>query len=174
MAIYQLGGRVPDIDPEAWVHEQATVIGLVTLAAHASVWPHATLRGDTEPLVIGEGTNIQDGSVLHTDPGQPLRLGAFVTVGHQVMLHGCTVGDGTLIGIQSVILNGAVIGRNCLVGAGSLITEGKTFPDNSLIFGRPAKAVRELTEEEASRLRMNAEVYIARARHYATDLRKLK
>jgi carbonic anhydrase/acetyltransferase-like protein (isoleucine patch superfamily) len=173
MAVYQLGDRIPRIDAKAWIHEQATVIGAVQLGPLASVWPQATLRGDTEPLKVGAGTNIQDGSVLHADPGQPLRLGSFVTVGHQVMLHGCTVGDGSLIGIQSVVLNGAEIGSNCLVGAGSLITEGKRFPDNTLILGRPAKVVRELTDTEIARLRLNAEVYVARSQLYALELRRL-
>jgi carbonic anhydrase/acetyltransferase-like protein (isoleucine patch superfamily) len=173
MTIYQLGDRIPRIDPEAWVHEQASVIGDVVLEPLASIWPQAVLRGDTEPLTIGHSTNIQDGSVLHADPGQPLRLGRSVTVGHQVMLHGCTIGDGSLIGIQSVILNGAVIGADCLVGAGSLVTEGKVFPTRSLILGRPAKAVRELTDAELEKLRANALVYVERARLYFTSLRRL-
>lgn len=174
MAIYQLGERIPRIAPGAWVHEDASVIGSVILAEDVSIWPQAVLRGDTEPLQIGAGSNIQDGSILHTDPGKPLSIGEFVTVGHQVMLHGCTVGDSSLIGIQSVILNGAVIGRNCLVGAGSLITEDKQFPDGSLILGRPAKVVRELTEDERVRLRLNARVYIERAQVYAKDQKRLK
>jgi carbonic anhydrase/acetyltransferase-like protein (isoleucine patch superfamily) len=173
MAIFRLGQRIPEIDPQAWVHEQASVIGSVFLSEEVSVWPQAVLRGDTEPLRIGRGTNIQDGSVLHADPGKPLEVGAFVTVGHQVMLHGCTIGEGTLVGIQSVILNGARIGRNCLIGAGALITEDKTFPDESLIFGSPAKLVRRLTPSELARLKASADVYIARARQYRTELVKL-
>jgi carbonic anhydrase/acetyltransferase-like protein (isoleucine patch superfamily) len=174
MAIYRLGVRIPSIDALAWVHEQATVMGSVTLGAQASVWPQATLRGDTEPLVIGRGSNIQDGSVVHADPGCPLRVGEYVTVGHLVMLHGCIIGNGSLIGIQSIVLNGASIGRNCLVGAGSLITEGKVFPDNSLILGRPARVVRALTDVELTRLRESAQVYIDRAQLYAKDLERLR
>jgi carbonic anhydrase/acetyltransferase-like protein (isoleucine patch superfamily) len=170
MAVYKLGSNIPQIDPSAFVHPESTVIGDVTLKAHSSVWPHATLRGDTEPIVIAEGSNVQDGSVLHADPGCPLTVGAGVTIGHLVMLHGCVIGDGTLIGIQSVILNRARIGANCLVGAGSLITEDKIFPDGVLILGRPAKVVRELTPEEIVRLGLNAGVYTSRAAVYAREM----
>jgi len=170
MAVYKLGNKIPQIDPTAFVHPEATLIGDVTLKAQSSVWPQATLRGDTEPIVIGERTNVQDGSVLHADPGCPLSLGAGVTIGHLVMLHGCIIGDGTLIGIQSVILNRARIGANCLVGAGSLVTEEKIFPDGVLILGRPAKVVRELTPEEIARLGLNASVYVTRAAMYARKM----
>src|ERR1043166_3051399 len=145
MALYQLGDDAPRIAASAWVADSADVIGRVALADDASVWFNAVLRGDTEWLHVGRGSNVQDGSVLHTDAGVPLVIGENVTIGHQVMLHGCTVGDGTLIGIKSVVLNGAKIGRNCIVGAGALVTEGKEFPDGSMILGAPARAVRELT-----------------------------
>ena len=144
MAIYQLDDTAPQIAASAWVADSASVIGRVRLAEGASVWYGAVLRGDNDWITLGRDTNIQDGSVLHTDEGKPLTLGERVTVGHQVMLHGCTVGDDTLIGIQAVVLNGAKIGRKCIVGAGALVTEGKEFPDGSLIVGSPAKLVRSL------------------------------
>ena len=138
MPIYQLNDKVPDIAETAWVADTAQIIGDVRLGAGASVWFNTVLRGDNDPITIGAGSNIQDGSVLHTDEGVPLNIGCNVTVGHMAMLHGCTVGDESLIGIGAVILNGAVIGRNCIVGAGALVTEGKAFPDGSLIIGSPA------------------------------------
>jgi carbonic anhydrase/acetyltransferase-like protein (isoleucine patch superfamily) len=171
MAIYQLGDLTPDIADSAWVADSAQVIGRVTLAEDTSVWFNATLRGDTETLTIGRGSNIQDGSVLHADHGFPLVLGEGVTVGHQVMLHGCTVGDHSLIGIGAVVLNGARIGRHCLVGAGALVTEGKEFPDGSMIIGSPAKAVRELTPEQIEGLKASARHYIANAARYRSELR---
>jgi carbonic anhydrase/acetyltransferase-like protein (isoleucine patch superfamily) len=145
----------------------------VELGENASVWFGVVLRGDTELLRIGRNSNVQDGSVVHADPGFPLILGDNVTVGHQVMLHGCTVGDGSLIGIQSVVLNGAKIGRNCLVGAGSLITEGKEFPDGSMIMGTPAKAVRQLTPEQIAGVHRAAEHYVENARRFKAGLRKI-
>jgi carbonic anhydrase/acetyltransferase-like protein (isoleucine patch superfamily) len=173
MPIYQLGDVAPRIDESAYLTDSATVIGDVTLKAHASVWYGVTIRGDTEPIVIGENSNIQEGTVLHTDKGFPLTIGDNVTVGHQAMLHGCTIGDGSLIGIQAVVLNGAKIGRNCLVGAGALVTEGKEFPDNSLIIGSPAKAVRELTAEQLAGLEMSADMYVQRAKHYRQHLKRI-
>ena len=173
MAVYQIGEHIPDIDPSAWVADQASVIGRVSLHANASVWFQATVRGDNEPITIGENSNIQEGCVLHTDPGFPLSIGVNVTVGHQAMLHGCRIGDGALIGIQAIILNGASIGRNCLVGAGALVTEGKSFPDNSLIIGAPAKAVRTLTEDEIARLHSNAAHYVIRAQAFKTNLKRI-
>lgn len=173
MAIYRLDDRVPQIDPSAFVFESATVIGTVTLGRNVSVWPYATLRGDTEPIVIGDNTNIQDGCVLHTDPGCPLTVGENVSVGHQAMLHGCTIGAGSLIGIQAVILNRAVIGKNCLVGAGALVTEGKVIPDNSLVVGSPARVIRELTPEHLAHLRLNTEHYLLRAERYKSGLQRL-
>jgi len=173
MAVYQIGDRTPEIEPDAFVHVQATVIGMVALSKGASVWPQAVLRGDNELIAIGPHSNVQDGAVLHTDPGFPMTIGANVSIGHQAMLHGCTVGDGSLIGIQAIVMNGAVIGRNCLVGAGALITERKTFPDNSLIFGRPAQVVRPLTEDEVALLRLTASGYVLRAAHYRDHLTRL-
>jgi carbonic anhydrase/acetyltransferase-like protein (isoleucine patch superfamily) len=148
MSIYQLGEHAPEIDASAFVADSANLIGKVTPARLTSVWFGATIRGDNERITIGENSNVQEGTVMHTDMGYPLTVGKNVTIGHQAMLHGCTVGDGALIGIQAVILNGAKIGKGCLVGAGALVTEGKEFPDNSLIIGSPAKAVRTLTEED--------------------------
>jgi carbonic anhydrase/acetyltransferase-like protein (isoleucine patch superfamily) len=174
MAIYQLGDLTPDIDPSCFVADSAQVIGKVKLAANASVWFNATIRGDNELISIGENSNVQESSVLHTDPGMPLTIGANVTVGHQAMLHGCTIGDGTLIGIQAVVLNGARIGRNCLVGAGALVTEGKEFPDNSLIVGSPAKAVRQLDEAAIARMQAGAEVYVKRAQLFKTQLHRIR
>ena len=173
MAIYQLGDLTPDIADSAWVADSAQVIGRVTLHADSSVWFNATLRGDTEALTIGRGSNIQDGAVLHADHGFPLLLGEGVTVGHQVMLHGCTVGDFSLIGIGAVVLNGARIGCHCLVGAGALVTEGKAFPDGSLIVGSPAKVVRELTLEQIDGLKASARHYIANAARYRAELTKM-
>jgi len=173
MAIYQLADRIPQIDPSAFVHENATLIGHVVLGRGVSVWPGATLRGDNEPIDIGDGSNVQEGCVLHTDPGCPLTIGRNVTLGHQAMLHGCTIGDGSLIGIQAVILNNAVIGRNCLVGAGALVTEGKVIPDNSLLLGRPAKVVRELSAEDIARNRANAASYVERGAAYKAQLKRI-
>ena len=173
MAVFALEDIVPEVHETAWVADSAAVIGRVRLESDASVWYGAVVRGDGEPIVIGQGSNVQDGSVLHTDRGFPLTIGQGVTVGHQVTLHGCTIGDGSLIGIQAVVLNGACIGRNCLVGAGALVTEGKTFPDNSLIMGSPAKVVRELSPEQAQRLRRSAENYVANARRHRNGLRRV-
>lgn len=170
MAIFKLGTLTPGIAPTAFVAPGATVIGQVTLAEGASVWPGASLRADNAPIDIGQDSNVQEGAVLHTDPGQPLNVGQRVTVGHQAMLHGCTVGDGSLIGIQAVILNGAVIGKNCLVGAGALVTEGKVFPDGVLILGSPAKVVRELDEAALAMLKESAPTYVRHSQRYAADL----
>ena len=167
MAVYRIDNDTPRIAPTAWVADSAQVMGRVELHDDANIWFAAVLRGDNEPIVIGDGSNVQELSVLHTDPGAPLTIGKNVTVGHQVMLHGCTIGDGSLIGIQSVVLNGARIGRHCLVGAGSLVTEGKAFPDGSLIVGRPAKVVRALTEEEIGEIEKIAAHYVENARRFA-------
>ena len=163
MALYRIGDDAPRVGDGAWVAESATVVGRVALGADANVWYGAVLRGDNEWITIGARTNIQDGSVLHTDIGAPLTLGEDVTVGHQAMLHGCTVGDNSLVGIQAVVMNGARIGRNCIVGAGALVTEGKDFPDNSLIVGSPAKAIRTLTDEHAAQLKKSAAHYVHNA-----------
>ncbi|MHC3434679.1 gamma carbonic anhydrase family protein [Delftia lacustris] len=173
MAIYELDGVAPEVAASAWVADSAEVMGNVQLAEDASIWFGAVLRGDCESITIGEGSNIQDASVLHADLGKPLVVGRHVTVGHQVMLHGCTIGDESLIGIGAVVLNGAKIGRNCLVGAGALITEGKEFPDCSMIIGSPAKAVRQLTPEQIEGLRRSAQHYVDNARRFKTGLRKL-
>ncbi len=173
MAIYQLDDLHPAIHETAWVADSAQVIGNVTLAEGSSVWFGVVARGDTDTITVGKGSNIQDNSVLHADEGIPLVIGDHVTVGHQVMLHGCTIGDGSLIGIQSVVLNGAKIGKNCLVGAGSLVTEGKEFPDGCMILGSPAKAVRQLSEAQIEGLKMSAPHYMDNARRYKAGLRKL-
>ncbi|MCX7255342.1 MAG: gamma carbonic anhydrase family protein [Polaromonas sp.] len=173
MAIYQLDDLKPVIADSAWVADSAQVMGNVTLGADSSVWFGAIIRGDMDSITVGAGSNIQDGSVLHADDNMPLTIGENVTVGHQVMLHGCTIGDGSLIGIQAVVLNGAKIGKNCLVGAGALVTEGKEFPDGSMILGSPAKAVRQLSEAQLAGLKMSAQHYIDNARRYKTGLTKL-
>jgi len=173
VAVFRLAGCSPQVDPTAWIAPTATVIGDVRLAAGASVWWNAVLRGDNDPIVIGENTNIQDGSVLHTDEGVPLTLGRDITVGHMVMLHGCTVGDGSLIGIGSIVLNRAVIGRHCLIGANSLIPEGKVIPERSLVMGSPGKVVRELSDEEVARLLHGAAHYVDNARRYRKELEEI-
>lgn len=174
MAKYELGEHKPDIADSAWVADSAQVIGRVTLAEDCSVWFNAVLRGDSDSLTIGRGTNIQDGSVLHADTGFPLQLGENVTVGHHVMLHGCSVGENSLIGIGAVVLNGAKIGKNSLVGAGALVTEGKEFPDGVLIVGSPAKVVRELSPAQIEGLKASARHYIDNSRRYSTGLKKIK
>ena len=173
MAVYQLDDRTPQIDASAWVAESAQIMGGVTVEANASVWFGVTVRGDTEHITIGAGSNIQDGSVLHADHGLPLTVGKHVTVGHMVMLHGCTIGDESLIGIGAIVLNHAKIGKNCLVGAGSLVTEGKEFPDGSMIMGSPAKVVRQLTPEQIEGLRGSARRYMDNAQRFRAGLKKL-
>ncbi|WP_046113012.1 gamma carbonic anhydrase family protein [Aquincola tertiaricarbonis] len=174
MAVYELDDLKPRIAETAWVADSAQVIGNVELAEGASVWFGAVVRGDSADTVhIGRNSNIQEGSVLHSDPGKPLTIGENVTVGHMVMLHGCTVGDGSLVGIGAVVLNGARIGKHCLVGAGSLVTEGKEFPDGSMILGSPAKAVKELSPEQIAGLQRSAQHYVANAQRFATSLKKV-
>lgn len=173
MAIYQLDDLKPAIHDSAWVADSAQVMGSVTLSEDSSVWFGVVARGDTETITVGKGSNIQDNSVLHADHGMPLIIGENVTVGHQVMLHGCTIGDGSLIGIQAVVLNGAKIGKNCLVGAGALVTEGKEFPDGCMILGSPAKAVRQLSDAQIEGLKMSAQHYMDNARRYKAGLKKL-
>ena len=170
MAIYRLGDDTPRLAAGAWVADTARVIGRVALGADASVWFGAVLRGDNEWITLGARSNVQDGSVLHTDMGSPLTLGDDVTVGHQAMLHGCSIGDGSLVGIQAVVLNGARIGKGCLVGAGALVTEGKEFPDGSLIVGSPAKLLRLLTDDDRARMARGAAHYVDNARRYASGL----
>lgn len=168
--IYSLGERRVEMRGDYWVAPNATVIGSVVLGNNASVWFNAVLRGDNDLITIGDETNIQDGSVLHTDHGIPLVIGKGVTVGHLVMLHGCTIGDGSLIGIGSVILNRAVIGKHCIVGANTLIPEGKVFPERSLIVGSPGKVVRQLSDDEVARLEKSAAHYVDNAARYRSQL----
>ena len=173
MAIYQFGDHVPRLAAGAWVADNATVIGQVVLEEGASIWYGAVLRADNDLITVGRNSNVQDGGMLHTDTGYALTLGHGVTIGHQVMLHGCTVGDGSLIGIQSVLLNGAKIGKHSIVGAGSLVTEGKEFPDGALIVGSPAKVVRMLTPEQINRLAMSAAHYVANAQRHRTAITRI-
>lgn len=173
MAVYEVDGKAPQVAPSAWIADSAEVMGNVTVGPDASIWFGCVLRGDTESMSIGEGSNIQDLTVMHADRGLPLTVGKHVTVGHKVMLHGCTIGDETLIGIGAVVLNGAKIGKNCLVGAGSLVTEGKEFPDGSMIMGTPAKVVRQLTPEQIEGLRSSAKHYMENARMFRATLKRL-
>jgi carbonic anhydrase/acetyltransferase-like protein (isoleucine patch superfamily) len=167
MAIYELDGMAPKLGQGAWIADNAEVIGQVEMGDNASVWYGCVVRGDTEKIRIGRNSNIQDLSVLHADSGVPLTIGDNVTVGHQVMLHGCTIGDGSLIGIQAVVLNNAKIGKNSIVGAGSVVTEGKEFPDNSLIVGSPAKAIRTLDAEQIARFQTIPQHYVENALRHA-------
>ena len=175
MTIYALGDSKPQLPPqgEYWVAPSASVIGNVILQSNASVWFGAVLRGDNDPIKVGPDSNIQDGSVLHTDMGSPLTLGRGVTVGHKAMLHGCEVGDYSLIGIGAVVLNGVKIGRNCIIGANALITEGKIIPDNSLVVGQPGKVVRERDPAQIAVLQMSAEHYVQNWKRFAAELRPL-
>ena len=173
MALYQLDDLIPQLHPTAWVADSAKVIGNVHLGPDSSVWFGVVARGDSDTITVGRGTNIQENSVLHADPGMPLVIGDNVSVGHQVMLHGCTVGDGSLIGIGAVVLNGARIGKNCLVGAGALVTEGKEFPDGTMILGSPAKAVRQLSPEQIAGMDYTAKHYVANALRYRAGLKKI-
>jgi len=170
MALYRLADVSPTLAATAYVAPNAAIIGNVILAENATVWFGATLRGDNEVISVGANSNVQDGAVLHTDPGFPTTLGANVSIGHQAMLHGCTVGEGSLIGIQAVVLNGAVIGKSCLIGAGAVVTERKVFADGCLILGAPAKVVRELTADEQAKLRDNAAIYVSRGVYYRSHL----
>ena len=173
MAIYQLGDKKPVIPASCYIAAEATIIGDVRLGENVSILPGAVLRGDNEPITIGDGSNVQDNSVLHTDPGCPIDIGKGVTIGHMVMLHGCSVGDGALIGVAAVVLNKSVIGKQSLVGAGAVVTEGKSFPDRAVIFGSPAKAAREVSEDNVTRLRLSAESYVRRGAQYKADLKKI-
>ncbi len=170
MTIYALGDKRPQCAPDAWVADNATVIGSVVLESEASIWFGAVIRGDNELITIGKRSNVQDNAVRHTDAGIPLTLGREVTVGHQAMLHGCSVGDGSLIGIGAIVMNRAVIGRNCIVAAGALVPEGKTYPERSLILGSPAKVARPLTDEEVAALSGSAAGYVARSRTFSEQL----
>jgi carbonic anhydrase/acetyltransferase-like protein (isoleucine patch superfamily) len=174
MPLYALDDAAPEVIPGAyWLAPTASVIGRVRLARDVSVWWGAVLRGDMDLIDVGEGTNIQDGAILHTDAGVPLTLGAHVTVGHRAMLHGCTVGDGSLVGIGATVLNRARIGRGCLVGAHALVTEGAVIPDHSLVLGAPAKVVREVTPAQLEVLRLSAPHYVHNAERYRAGLRQV-
>jgi carbonic anhydrase/acetyltransferase-like protein (isoleucine patch superfamily) len=173
MHLYRHGARVPSVHGSVFVAPNASVIGSVVLSENVSVWFGATIRGDNDVISLGKGSNVQEGAVLHTDPGLALNVGDNVTIGHQAMLHGCTVGDGSLIGIQSVILNGAVIGAGCLVGAGAIVTERKVFPERSLILGAPAKVVRQLSDEEVAKLLKSADSYIERRAQFLASLEEI-
>lgn len=171
--IYALDGIAPTIDPSAWVADEATLIGKVVVEADASVWFGAQARGDNEEIRIGAGTNVQENCVLHTDMGYPLTIGANCTIGHKAMLHGCTIGEGTLIGMGATILNGAKIGKGCLIGACALITEGKEIPDGSLVMGAPGKVVRQLDDTARARLLASAAGYQANARRFRAGLTRV-
>ena len=172
MPIYQLQDKIPEIHEDAFIFESAAIIGNVIVEAGASIWAQVTIRADNEPIVIGEGSNVQESSVLHVDGGYPLRIGKNVTIGHQAMLHGCTIEEGALVGMQAIVLNGAVIGRNCLVGAGAIIPEGRHIPDNSLVIGI-GKVVRELSADEIANMHKNTQHYVERGREYRRDLKRI-
>ncbi len=172
MPVYSLDGTAPQLADEdsIWIAPDASVIGRVSLGAEVGIWFGAVLRGDNEQITIGARSNVQEHTMMHTDPGFALTVGEGCTIGHRALLHGCTVGDNTLIGMGAIVLNGAKIGRNCLVGAGALVTEGKEFPDNSLIVGSPARVVRELDAKAVERLRLSAQVYVANAKRFRDGL----
>jgi len=175
MPLYSIDDIEPTLEDEedVWVAPDAVVIGRVTLGSEVGIWFGSVLRGDNEPIVIGARSNVQEHSVMHTDPGYPLTVGEDCTIGHRAILHGCTIGDNSLVGMGATILNGAVIGQNCLVGAGALITENKVFPDNSLIVGSPAKVVRTLDDAAIARLKVSAAHYVANARRFRASLKPL-
>jgi carbonic anhydrase/acetyltransferase-like protein (isoleucine patch superfamily) len=173
MPLYQYGERVPSVHDSVFVAPNASVIGSVVLSENVSVWFGATIRGDNDTITLGKHSNVQEGAVLHTDPGIKLEVGENVTIGHQAMLHGCTIGDGSLIGIQAVVLNGAVIGKGCLVGAGAIVTERKTFPDRSLILGAPARVVRQLSDEDVAGLLKSAASYVERRAQFLVQLKQI-
>ena len=172
--LYSIAGRDPEIHPSCFVAPDAVVIGSVCLEAEASIWFQAILRGDNDHICIGQGTNIQDAAVLHTDEGIPLTVGEHVTVGHKAVLHGCRVGKNTLIGINAVVLNNARIGANCVIGAGALIPEGKEIPDNCVVFGAPGKVIRDVSAKEAARIKGSAQHYIQKARVYGQRLQSIQ
>ena len=173
MTLYALADARPEVSPDAWVAPDANVIGKVTLEAGSSVWFGSTLRGDNERITVGRGSNVQENCVFHTDMGFPLEIGADCTIGHKVMLHGCTIGDNSLIGMGATVLNGAKIGRNCLIGAGALITEGKEIPDGSLVMGVLGKVVRQLDDEAIAALTASARHYSENALRFRADLEAL-
>ena len=171
--IYKLGDQHPDIAKSCFVAPSADLIGSVIMHEHSSVWFNCVLRADNEPITIGENSNVQDGSILHVDEGFPLNIGTNVTVGHKVMLHGCSIGDGTLIGMNAVILNGAKIGKACLIGANALVTEGMEIPDGSMVLGSPAKVVKQLDEKKQNMLKMGAKHYTDNSRRYSVELEEV-
>ena len=175
MPIYELDGTAPDLpaDGRYWIAETATLIGRVRLKSQASVWFGSVLRGDNEWIELGTRSQIQDNATLHTDPGFPLTIGADCVIGHNVVLHGCTIGDNSLVGMGAIVLNGAKIGRHCLVGAGALLTEGKEFPDRSLIIGSPARVIRTIDEETMRMIAQGADIYVRRWQQYAKGLRRI-
>jgi carbonic anhydrase/acetyltransferase-like protein (isoleucine patch superfamily) len=168
--LYKLGDAAVRAEGDYWVADNATLVGKVLLKQDASVWFNAVLRGDNELITVGEGSNVQDGAVLHTDPGYPLVIGSHVTIGHKVMLHGCEIGEGSLIGINAVVLNGVKIGKNCIIGANALVTEGKEIPDNSMVLGSPAKVVKTLSDEQGQAIRVGAAHYVENARRFRTQM----
>ncbi|MBT3532913.1 MAG: gamma carbonic anhydrase family protein [Rhodospirillaceae bacterium] len=171
---YALGSKEPSTGEGVWIAPDSDVIGDVTLGNNVSIWWNSVLRGDNDPMVIGDNVNIQDGCVMHTDPGFPLTLADNVSVGHMCMLHGCTIGEGSLIGINSVILNGAKIGRNCLIGAKALVGEGKEIPDNSLVLGAPGRVIREVSDDQRDLMKRIVASYVARAERYRNELKPLE
>ncbi len=171
--IYTLGDVSPQVDDTAWIAPGCHVIGNVVLGAESSIWFGTTIRGDNEPIIVGTGSNVQENCVLHTDPGCPLTIGAGCTIGHKAMLHGCTIGDNSLIGMGATVLNGAVIGKNCLIGAGALVTENKVIPDGSLVLGVPAKVIRDLDDGAIAKLRASAAHYAQNAARFRRDLASL-
>ena len=173
MSIYALGDRRPSFGEGSWIAHNATVIGSVTAGRNVSIWYNVVVRGDNDPITIGDDTNIQDGSVLHNDDGIPLTIGRHVTVGHMAMLHGCTIGDGSLIGIGSTLLNGVKIGKNCIIGAHTLLTEGKEIPDNSLVVGSPGRVIRTHGEDVAELLQASADHYVENWKKHAAELREV-
>lgn len=173
MTIYMLDGHAPQIAEESWIAPDANLIGKVVIENLVSVWFGCTLRGDNEPIIVGEGSNIQENCVLHTDMGFPMTIGAHCTIGHKAMLHGCTIGDGSLVGMGATILNGAVIGKGCLIGAGALVTEGKVIPDYALVMGAPGRVVRELDAAAQAKLRSSANGYRANMARFKAGLRAL-
>ncbi|HEY0686480.1 MAG TPA: gamma carbonic anhydrase family protein [Steroidobacter sp.] len=173
MPLYRYGERVPSAHESVFVAPSASVIGSVVLSENVSVWFGATIRGDNDTITLGKNSNVQEGAVLHTDPGLALTVGENVTIGHQAMLHGCTIGDGSLIGIQAVVLNGAVIGKGCLVGAGAIVTERKVFPDRSLILGAPARVARVLSDEDVANLMKAAAGYVDRRAQFLANLKEI-
>lgn len=173
MAVFALDERVPVVGERTWVAENATVVGAVTIGSDCSIWFGAVLRGDNDPITIGNGTNVQDGAILHTDEGIPLTVADHVSIGHQAMLHGCTVGEGSLIGINAVVLNRAVIGKHCLIGANTLIPEGKVIPDRSLVVGTPGRIIRELTDEEVTRNLRNSRHYVDAGALYSHAMKRI-